>query len=99
MYGQFTTVEFGTTAQREEALKLLMAAVQRIRVMKGFQAAYYLVVDELQIIVVTIFDTEEDLEAIQEELETVRGRARDIGGEFTKTDKYRVMAFATSGAP
>ena len=76
MYGQFTTVEFGTTAQREEALKLLMAAVQRIRVMKGFQAAYYLVVDELHIIVVTIFDTEEDLEAgrLPRRLEPFRGK-------------------------
>jgi hypothetical protein len=99
MYGQLTTVEFGTAAQREEALKLLSAAVQRIRVMRGFEAAYYLVVDELRIIIVTIFETEDNLDAIQGELAAARGQAHEIGAEFTRTEKYRVMAFAAGGAP
>jgi heme-degrading monooxygenase HmoA len=99
MYGHPTTVEFRNAAQREDALKLLSAAVQRIRTMRGFQAAYYLDVDELRIIMVAIFDSEEDLAAIQQEDETLRTRAREIGVKFPRTEQYRVMAFATSGAP
>jgi len=99
MYGQLTTVEFESTKQRKEALVLLSESVQRIRVLPGFQAAYYLDVDELQIVVVAIFDSERDLDAIQEDDEELRARAAQIGVRFPRTDRYPVVAFATSGAP
>ena len=67
--------------------------------MRGFQAAYYLDVDDLRIIVVTIFDSEADLDAIRHEDESLRRDARAIGVRFLHTSKYPVMAFALTGAP
>jgi len=99
MYGRFTTVEFGSASQRHDALGFIGDTVQVLRSMPGFEAAYYLDVDELRIVVVTIFDSEEALQAIDHEDEALRGRARSIGVTFPRTDQYPVMAFAVSGAP
>jgi heme-degrading monooxygenase HmoA len=99
MYGRLTTIEFDSPAQRREALKLLTETNQRVRAMQGFQAAYYLDVDELHVIVVTIFTSREELDAIEHEDESLRRRARDIGVKFPRTEQYEVVAFATTDAP
>ena len=99
MYGRLTTVEFDSVAQRHEALGLLTDSIERIRSMQGFQAAYYLDVDDLRIIVVTIFDNAEELDAIRHEDEALRLRASGIGARFPRTEQYRVVAFATTGSP
>jgi hypothetical protein len=99
MYGRLTTIEFDSPPQRREALTLLTDTIQRIRAMTGFQAAYYFDVDELHIIVVTIFDSQEELEAIKHEDESLRLRARGIGVKFPRTEQYQVVAFATTGSP
>jgi heme-degrading monooxygenase HmoA len=99
MYGRLTTIEFDSPAQRREALTLLTDTIQSIRRMEGFQAAYYLDVDELHIIVVTIFDSQEELEAIERQDESLRLRAREIGVRFPRTDQYEVVAFAMTGSP
>jgi heme-degrading monooxygenase HmoA len=99
MYGRLTTVEFVSPTQRHEALELVTETIQRIRAMKGFQAAYYLDVDELHIIVVTIFDSEEELRAINHEDEALRLRAHGIGVRFPHTEQYPIVAFATTGSP
>jgi heme-degrading monooxygenase HmoA len=99
MYGRLTTIEFDSPGQRQDALTLLTDTIQEVRAMEGFQAAYYLDVDELHIIVVTIFDSQEELEAIEREDETLRLRARKIGVKFPRTEQYPVVAFATTGSP
>jgi hypothetical protein len=44
-----------------------------------------------------MFDSEEDLlHATGPEYEARQQRARDAGAQFTRTDEYRVMAFATN---
>jgi hypothetical protein len=87
------TVEFDTAGHREEAVKLMSAAVETTRVMHGFEGAYYLDVDELHIVSVLMFDTEEDfLRATGPEYEALQNRARETGATFTRTDEYRVIA-------
>ena len=94
---RLTTVEFDTAGHRREAVQQMSAAVQAIRAMQGFEAAYYLDVDDLHIISVLMFDTEEDLlHATGPGYEAMQQRARDAGAKFTRTDQYRVMAFATN---
>jgi len=99
MHGQLTTVEFESAKQRDEALGLIGGTMQRVRSMRGFQAAYYLDVNALRIIVVTIFDSEEDLEAIQLEDDALKDRVQEIGVKYLGTDRYPVIAFAEAGAP
>jgi heme-degrading monooxygenase HmoA len=97
VYAQLTTVEFDTAGQRNEALKLMSAAVQLVRAMRGFEAAYYLDVDELHIVAVLMFDSEEDLhQATGAEYEALQKLAREKGAKTTHTDEHRVMAFATN---
>ncbi len=97
MHARLTTVEFDTAGHRREVLALLSAAVQVVRAMQGFEAAYYLDVDDLHIISVLMFDSEVDfLRAIGPEYEALQKRARENGAKFTRTDEYRVMAFATN---
>jgi hypothetical protein len=97
VHARLTTVEFDTADHRREAVKLMSAAVQAIRAMQGFEAAYYLDVDELHIVSVLMFDSEEDLlHATGPEYEALQQRARATGATFTRTDGYRVMAFATN---
>jgi heme-degrading monooxygenase HmoA len=99
MYGQLTTVDFDSADQREDALKLISGMVQRVRALRGFQAAYYLDVDALRVIVITIFDSEADLMTIEHEDAAVRQQAQAIGAKFVGTERYPVVAFATTGAP
>jgi hypothetical protein len=99
VYGQLTRIEFASAAQREAALKLISANVERIRALRGFEAAYYLDVDALRITVVTMFDSREDLEGIHLEDERLQREARELGVKFLGTDRYPVVAFATSDAP
>ena len=97
MHARLTTVEFDTAGHRREALEMLSAAVQVVRAMQGFEAAYYLDVDDLHIISVLMFDSEEDfLRATGPEYEALQKRALENGAKFTRTDEYRVMAFATN---
>jgi hypothetical protein len=78
-------------------LKMLSAAVQRCRSMRGFEAAYYLDdADGLRIISVMMFDSEANLEASRWEEEELHRRAREIGVKFPRTEVFRVMAFATN---
>jgi hypothetical protein len=99
VHARLTTVEFDTADHREEALELLSDAVQVTRAMQGFEAAYYLDVDELHIVSVLMFDTEEDLlQASGPEYGALQQRALEHGAKFTHTDEYRVMAFATNTA-
>jgi hypothetical protein len=97
LHARLTTVEFDTAGDRNEALKLLSAAVQVMRAMQGFEAAYYLDVDELHIVSVLMFDSEADLhQATGPAYEALQKRARETGAKFTSTDEHRVMAFATN---
>lgn len=97
MHARLTTVEFDTAGHRREALKLLSAAVQVMRATQGFEAAYYLDVDELRIVSVVMFDSEQDLlRATGPEYEALQERAREQGAKFTRTDEHRVMAFASN---
>jgi hypothetical protein len=97
VHARLTTVEFDTADHRREALKQMSAAVQVVRAMRGFEAAYYLDVDELHIVSVLMFDSEEDfLQATGSEYEALQKRAREKGAKYTRTDEYRVMAFATN---
>ena len=97
MHARLTTVEFDTAGHRTEALKLMSAAVQVMRAMQGFEAAYYLDVDELHIVSVLMFDSEENLlQASGPEYGALQKRALEKGAKFTRTDEYRVMAFATN---
>ena len=80
MHVRLTTVEFDTAGHRREAVQRMSAAVQAIRAMQGFEAAYYLDVDDLHIISVLMFDSEEDLlHATGPEYEARQQRARRRG--------------------
>ena len=97
MHARLTTVEFDTSRHRQEALELISAAVQAVRSMPGFEAAYYFDVDERHIVSVLIFDSEADLlRATGSDYEVLQMRARDKGARYTHTDEYPVMAFATN---
>ena len=97
MHARLTTVEFDTADHRTEGLRLLSAAVQVMRAAQGFEAAYYLDVDELRIVSVVMFDSEPDLRrAIGPEYEALQARARAHGAKFTRTEEHRVVAFASN---
>jgi len=97
VHARLTTVEFDSAGHRKEALELLSAAVQVMRASQGFEAAYYLDVDELRIVSVVMFDSEADLlRAHGPEYEALQERTREKGARFTRIDEYRVVAFATN---
>jgi len=97
VHARLTTVEFDTARDRSDALKLLSEAVQVARAMQGFEAAYYLDIDELHIVAVLMFDTEADCDrAIGPEYEALEARAQEKGARFTHVEQHRVVAFATN---
>ena len=95
MYAQLTTVEFDSAAHRTAALKLMSEEIHRFRAMRGFEAAYFIDVDELRILSVVMFVTVEQLHEIRDEHEALRERLGEIGVTFPHTQDCRVMAFAS----
>jgi hypothetical protein len=95
MYARLTTVEFDNAAHRTAALKLMSDQIERIRAMRGFEAAYFLDVDELRIISVVVFVTLKELQEIRDEDEALRESLAQIGVTFPHTQECRVMAFAS----
>ena len=95
MYARLTTVEPDTAANPAAALKLMSDEIERLRAMRGFEAAYFLDVDDIRILSVVMFVTAEELQVIRDETdERLHERFSEIGVASPHTQECRVMAFA-----